>query len=344
MNLTLKIIWIIICLLISINNINATKNNSDSNKSTYSLDGEWFFQLDPLNEGIENEWYKSIRTDTINLPGTTDLQQKGKLNTKSETGRFTRLYPYYGPAWYQKEIEVPEDWGGKELLLFMELTKASSVWVDKNFVGKKISLTAPHIYNLTKYLTPGKHLLSVRIDNSDNPPVGWPHQISDQTQTNWNGILGRIELQVKDPVWMKDVQVYPDIHQKKIDIKVRFNKKCSGKLILQASAWNTNTEHLVEPKEIDFETTDEQEYTTSLVIGDKMQLWDEFNSALYKLKILFNGDFEGKEVSDYKEIDFGMREFTWSHNCHDGVRLEIQNKDSVLKTLNLKEIRPMQLS
>ncbi len=30
------------------------------------------------------------------------------------------------------------------------------------------------------------------------PPVGDPHQLSEHTQTNWNGILGRIELQVKD--------------------------------------------------------------------------------------------------------------------------------------------------
>ena len=33
----------------------------------------------------------------------------------------------------------------------MELTKASSVWVDDHFIGRELSPTAPHCYNLTQY-------------------------------------------------------------------------------------------------------------------------------------------------------------------------------------------------
>jgi hypothetical protein len=277
---------------------------------TVDLSGTWNFQLDSTNVGIEDKWYSRLQTDKISLPGTTDIEQKGKLNTKNEIGCFTRLFPYSGPAWYQREIEIQKNWNVKELIFLMELTKASSVWVDDHFIGREISLTAPHSYNLTQYLTPGKHLLSVRIDNSDNPPVKWGHQTSDETQTNWNGILGRIELQIKDPVWMTDVQVFPDIDKKKVNIKVRFNKKCTGKLTLQASSWNTNTQHKVEPKSVAFETSDEREYETSMVLGENMQLWDEFNPALYKLKIQFSGNLGGIEVNDYKETDFGMRKFT----------------------------------
>ena len=310
--------------------------STKTSKGTYSLSGKWYFKLDPSDEGIKKEWFNQVLKDSMYLPSTTDVQEKGELNTKTEIGRFTRLYPYGGPAWYQKEIEIPENWNGKELLFFMELTKASMVWVDDHLVGKQISLTAPHVYNITQYLTPGNHLISVRIDNSDNPPVGWPHQISDQTQTNWNGVLGRIELHVKDPVWMKNVQVYPDIHKRDVDIEIQFNQKCSGNFTLEANAWNTNKEHQIKPVKIHFETSDDGLYTTSLNIGKGMLLWDEFDPALYKLKITFEGEFEGEKVSDHKEVDFGMREFTTN-----GSQFEVNGKTVFLRGKHESHVFPI---
>lgn len=308
----------------------------DTGSKSISLKGKWNFQLDPSNEGINNKWFAKKLDDEMLLPSTTDVQQKGKLNTKTEYGRFTRLYPYGGPAWYQKEIEVPEDWSNKELLFFMELTKASSVWVDEHYIGKEISLTAPHIYNLTDYLTPGKHRISVRIDNNDNPPVGWPHQISDQTQTNWNGILGRIELQVKDLIYIKDIQVYPNIHEKKVEVKLKFNKKCSGKIVLKAKAWNTPQNHNVKAKEFEVKTGENGECMVSLYIGDGMQLWDEFNPALYKLKVKFTGKVNTDKVSDYKEVDFGMRDFTVK-----GTQFQVNGKTVFLRGKHESHVFPI---
>lgn len=300
------------------------------------LSGTWHFQLDSANVGIKEKWYSAVQTDQLALPGTTDTEQKGKLNTKSETGRFTRLYPYSGPAWYQKEIEIKQDWKGKEFLFLMELTKTSSVWVDDHFIGREISLTTPHRYNLTQFLTPGKHLLSVRIDNSDNQFVRWGHQTSDETQTNWNGILGRIGLQIKDPVWMTDVQVFPDVDAKKLRVKVRFNKKCTGKLRLQASSWNTGIRHKVEPMTVAFETSDDREFETSLILGENMQLWDEFNPALYKLNIQFSGNFGGREVRDDHETDFGMRKFTTK-----GSQFQVNGKTVFLRGKNEAHVFPL---
>ncbi len=309
---------------------------TDSDTTVISLKGKWNFQLDPSDKGVGNKWFAKKLEDEILLPSTTDVQQKGELNTKTEYGRFTRLYPYGGPAWYQKEIEVPENWQGKQLLFFMELTKASSVWVDEHYIGKEISLTAPHIYNLSKYLTPGRHLISVRIDNKDNPPVGWPHQISDQTQTNWNGILGRIELQVKDVVYIKDVQVYPNVHEKKADVKVKFNQKSSGKLTLEADAWNTSEKHHVKAREYDIETLDNGECVISLPIGDNMLLWDEFNPALYKLKVKYEGKFNSEGVRDYKEVDFGMRDFTVN-----GTQFQVNGKTVFLRGKHESHVFPI---
>ena len=67
-------------------------------------------------------------------------------------------------------------------------------------------------YDLTAALTPGRHRLTMRVDNTLKYDMGAnAHSTSEQTQTNWNGVIGRIELRATDPVWVDGVQVYPDV-------------------------------------------------------------------------------------------------------------------------------------
>ncbi len=42
-----------------------------------SLAGEWAFRLDPMDAGLRQQWYNSAFTDTVRLPGTTDLNARG---------------------------------------------------------------------------------------------------------------------------------------------------------------------------------------------------------------------------------------------------------------------------
>ncbi len=50
--------------------------------------------------------------------------------------------------------------------------------------------------------------------------MGPSHAVDERTQTNWNGIVGKIELQVTDPVWIDEVQVYPDVKNNSVKIRV----------------------------------------------------------------------------------------------------------------------------
>lgn len=290
------------------------------------LDGKWLFQLDLSNIGLSEEWFNHALVDTINLPGTTDENKKGILNVIKEVGRLTRVYTFYGPAWYQKKVEIPTEWKDKQIFFTMERTKTSSVWVDDNFAGTQNSLTTAHYYDLSRHLSPGKHRLTVCIDNKNNPPVGDPHQISDQTQTNWNGILGKVELEARDRIWMEDVQVYPNISKKKIDIKILFNNTCSGELILYANSWNSPVEHKVEPLKIACEADSGKYFMTSLTLGDSMQLWDEFSPALYHLSVDFESNQNSLIISDHKDVNFGMREFTT-----DGTHFQVNGKTIFLR-------------
>ena len=64
--------------------------------------------------------------------------------------------------------------------------------MDGREVGSNNSLSTPHEYDLGTTLPPGKHQLTIRVDNSLVVDVGVnSHCISDHTQGNWNGMLGR---------------------------------------------------------------------------------------------------------------------------------------------------------
>ena len=45
------------------------------------------------------------------------------------------------------------------------------------------------------------------------------HAYTNETQIMWNGILGEISLRAKDAVFMKDIQIYPDIQTREIRVK-----------------------------------------------------------------------------------------------------------------------------
>src|SRR5690606_24081455 len=113
---------------------------------------------------------------------------------------------YVRAAWYQRDIHVPRDWAGKRVVL--SLTRPhweSRVWVDDREVGSDDSLATPHVYDLTAASSPGEHTLTVRVDNRMRVDVGQDaHSVSDQTQTNWNGVIGAITLSTTDVVRIDD--------------------------------------------------------------------------------------------------------------------------------------------
>ena len=108
---------------------------------------------------------------------------------------------YAGAAWYQREVEIPADWKGQDAVLFLERVHwQSTAWLDGKEVGKCNSLGTPHEFELGG-LTPGKHVITLRIDNRlGEVNVGsLSHSVTDHTQGNWNGVVGKIELRRRSP-------------------------------------------------------------------------------------------------------------------------------------------------
>lgn len=164
------------------------------------LSGTWQFCLDRKGSVKATDQM----TETVQLPGTTDTNKKGDFTpTSTETTHLTRPWQYKGRAWYRREVEIPASWKGKPAYLFLERTKPSEVYVDGKLAGTSNDISTPQTFNLTKLLSPGKHTLAIMIDNGSGIPeqiYANSHAYTEDTQTNWNGIIGRIVLSPAPPV------------------------------------------------------------------------------------------------------------------------------------------------
>ena len=170
------------------------------------VSGEWGLYLDPAGvvtvDSLLGERADSLFADTIILPGTTDLAGKGiaavepQYGLPVETGRLTRRHSFVGKAWYRKKVVAPYVWREKELALYLERTKATKLYLDGALVDSCNDVSTPQLYNLGK-LRPGVHTIILCVDNGGGVPVQVirsSHLYSDDTQTNWNGVIGRIEF------------------------------------------------------------------------------------------------------------------------------------------------------
>jgi hypothetical protein len=272
------------------------------------LGGTWQFALDTSGEGIHQEWFNSDLADSILLPGTTDLNQKGFPNRDTTTMHLNRAYRYEGAAWYRKKVVIPEEYDGKRISLSLERTKSSKVWVDSLFAGESKILQAPQQFDLTDYLSPGIHYITILVDNSLKlTPYGNVHIYSDDTQTNWNGIIGQLFLEVKPQVYISNLQVTPDIDEKKIDIRLEMDGLLdAGEMDIELAVEKTVDGKTTRLKNIRLKTTSQKELNLEYLLGDECSLWDEYRQPLYRLTATISDG----SVKDSETVAFGMREFS----------------------------------
>jgi hypothetical protein len=278
-----------------------------------SLAGTWRFQLDPDATGVGAKWFATELPGKIQLPGSTDQAKVSPPNTaKPNLDGLYRLYPYAGQAWYQRDLEIPANWSGKHVRLFIERAHwDTQAWLDDRPLGKQDSLISPHVYDLGSDLTIGKHRLTICVDNRLKYDLGRFVSIHyEGTQTSWNGMVGRIELEAMDPIAIDDVQIYPDVDRKSARIQFKLSRASGAatdsRLLVAATDRETGRQIASQTADVQWQTT-QAAAQVDLPMGETVKLWDEFTPSLYDLTTTLTATRNGAEVTAAKSAPFGMR-------------------------------------
>ena len=266
------------------------------------LAGSWQFRLDAEKSGLQMKWQEQhFAGDVIFLPGSTDQAGFGLKTAGPSRGWLSRPFVYEGPAWYQREVMVPETWRGKWLELFLERPHwETKVWVDGKEQGMRNSLSTPHVYDLGLGIEPGRHTITICVDNSYKIEVGRnAHSVTDHTQTNWNGIVGRLELRAADPVMIRQVHItaQPAAKAAKVRVAVRNATGKPARARLTAAGVTAQVE-----------VTGAEAQTELTVPYANAELWDEYQGNLQKLTVrLAAGAFRDEWHGSFGLRDMGVR-------------------------------------
>ena len=279
--------------------------------NTIDLSGQWQYEI-PGDSG------------TVSLPGTLDenrvgfpdpVEKQWHLEDAERIGlyrpgdpivtRFTRRHTYEGAAVFRRELNwaVP---AGKRIFLDCERARFLSLRVN----GQEVppcdppSVSTPYVFELTGLMTGRDDLALI----SDNSYPGWPYDAivnssaaSDETQTNWNGVLGCFRLRFEDPVYIQSVRVYPHRDTVDVCIVVDAAAPCSGDLRISSPA-------LAAPERfpVDCPAGRSELWRRALPVRPDAARWDIEEGHLHPLMVSVTG-LEPVTAS------FGLRDFRAEH-------------------------------
>lgn len=276
-----------------------------ANAASLDLSGVWQLKLGSYSSG------GNVFDDTANLPGSLDENKKGETNEYADMLRLSRYVKYTGPALYQRDIYLSGGWDGRQITLLMERTRVTRVWVNGVRVDSsdRLMLSTAQKYDLSAALKPGAvNTLTIEVDNdlssyASQMPAGGilnSHLATEETQTNWNGIVGRFELEADPMVSIDGLRVYPneDLRSARVVVEVK-------------NATAAAVDEAVTVQVPGFSPASAQAKVqageTALVeiqyeMQGEIKLWDEFEPNLYNLTARLD---DGSE----KTVQFGMRRF-----------------------------------
>ncbi|MDX8339370.1 glycoside hydrolase family 2 TIM barrel-domain containing protein [Draconibacterium sp. IB214405] len=301
------------------------------------LAGEWNYKLDIQEIGEKEKWFTTDFQGKVKLPGalrdynigdepTLKTDWTGSIydsswyfNPAMEKYRqpgnvkfpfwLTPVKHYKGIAWFQKEVEIPASWEGKDMIVFLERPHwQTTVWIDSLEIGSDNSLSSPHQFIIpAATVSAGKHKLTIKVDNAirDIDPGVNSSSLTDHTQGNWNGLVGVLKIYPVSNVRIDQLKLIPNLANKSIQVDVKLNSVLSkGSLEFNIKGQNFDAQIAKISKNWE---DDKSSMTFEISMGEAIKTWSEFSPDLYEMTVSLK---ENSETIDTKDVQFGMREFT----------------------------------
>lgn len=255
----------------------------------YDLSGTWTLKLDADKNCSLSELNF---TDSIEFPGTVSQQKKSKETSERATGFLTDPFKYEGNIFVQKTIKLEKPLEEeKKFSLFLERTRYTTLWINKELIGSQNTIIGNHVYNFSLPENTTFIEITLLISNI-NYIVPGGHMTSADTQTNWIGIIGEMYLEELIPGRISDVKTYTDVNTDAVNLKIKLDLEDSK-----------SEEYTFEIPDVFCKTENvhagSNEFNFSM--PENIQLWSAQNPFLYELKI------SSKKYT--KTVKIGFRSF-----------------------------------
>ena len=189
-----------------------------------NLNGEWEFEFDDANEGLQSGWYdgRSL-TRRIVVPFPYQSQLSG-INDKS----------VHECVWYARTVELSEENRERDLLLnFGAVDYAATVWVNGHEVGHHQGGHVPFQFDIAPYVRTGANRLSIRVEDRQDPQqprgkqshTGLPHGIDYYCTT---GIWQTVWLEPVPPIRIEELRISTDAKRNILDVTVFLHAPSCG--------------------------------------------------------------------------------------------------------------------
>ena len=199
-------------------------------------------------------------------------------------------YFHGGVYEYEKEFYVPADWEGKKILLRFEgVYRKAGISVNGVDVGRVVNGYTERTFDLTPVLHYGEgNTIKAVVDNSEVPNSRW---------YSGSGIYRPVTLFILEPshIELDGIRINTISYAPaKISVSVKHTGGVAEVFVLN------------ENKVVAADAGDEVE----LEIPDA-KLWSEEDPFLYTCKVVLK---DNDEITDTREVSFGVRKIEWSPN------------------------------
>ena len=259
------------------------------------LNGEWEFEFDFGNSGVNREMFKnsSVFSKKITVPFCVESELSG-------IG-----YKDFIPAvWYRRKINITkEQLENRVFIIFGAVDFHAKLYVNEVEAGEHFGGYTTFRIELTKYLKEGENTLTLYVEDDTRSFMQARGKQSEEffshgcDYTRTTGIWQTVYLEFVKNDYIKSFKVYPNIENATLTITADL----VGKGDFKATAfWDGKAVGVAESKVLG------QTVTVTLNLTEK-HLWEVGKGGLYALTLNFSDD----EVTSY----FGLREVDLS----DGV-------------------------
>ncbi|OAQ40326.1 hypothetical protein A5893_05075 [Pedobacter psychrophilus] len=299
-----------------------------------SISTPWASSINESNAWQEYPRPQLVREEWKNLNGLWDYAVVNKGTAKPASFQGKILVPYciesslsgvqksLSPKqelWYNKEINVPADWKGKNIILhFGAVDWQSDLYVNGKHVGQHTGGSDPFSYDITTFLnTTGVQKIALKVfdpTDSDIQPRGkqtlnprgfWYTAVSGIWQTVWMEPVNTTSISVLNPVADIDngiISFNSNLNNSKGDEQAEIEISYHGKQIKKIK-----TNYLPNLK---------------AELND-IKLWSPEQPNLYQVKMIIS---RNEKKLDQFDSYFAMRKISLGEDKNGFTRIELNNK------------------